>query len=119
MILVVDIQRATADHFRIPFAEMRRPDGLGHRDREYSRPRQAAMFLAKHLTTQPRTVVARQFSRDPTTLIHAERCIPLLADNDLELATALEAIRFQLSPISTAADAPNLVDGQSDEAASL
>lgn len=99
---VRDIQDAVARHFGVPASIMRLPDRRGTRLREWARPRQVAMFLASELAEQPRTVVARQFRRDHSTLIYAEREIARRRETDAELARSIEEIKAQLSAVAAA-----------------
>lgn len=72
--LLADIQRATADHYDLPFDAMTERDGVGARLRNRARARQVAMYLASCLTTASQTTIAQRFGhRDHTTVIYALR----------------------------------------------
>jgi chromosomal replication initiator protein len=92
-ITVDDIQKATAEHFG-----MKQADLLSERrTRAVARPRQAAMYLAKQLTTRSLPDIGRRFGgRDHTTVLHAVRRIEELKAGDPALAADLEAITRKL-----------------------
>lgn len=51
-------------------------DILGHdRSREYARPRQVAMYLASRLCNRSSVVIAREFGRHHTTVLHGVNTI--------------------------------------------
>jgi chromosomal replication initiator protein len=92
-ITVDDIQKATAEHFG-----MKQSDLLSERrTRAVARPRQAAMYLAKQMTTRSLPDIGRRFGgRDHTTVLHAVRRIEELKASDAALAADLEAIARKL-----------------------
>jgi chromosomal replication initiator protein len=92
-ITVDDIQKATAEHFG-----MKQADLLSERrTRAVARPRQAAMYLAKQLTTRSLPDIGRRFGgRDHTTVLHAVRRIEELKATDAALAADLETITRKL-----------------------
>ncbi len=92
-ITVDDIQKATAEHFG-----MKQTDLLSERrTRAVARPRQAAMYLAKQMTTRSLPDIGRRFGgRDHTTVLHAVRRIEELKAGDPALAADLEAIARKL-----------------------
>ena len=92
-ITVDDIQKATAEHFG-----MKQADLLSERrTRAVARPRQAAMYLAKQMTTRSLPDIGRRFGgRDHTTVLHAVRRIEELKAGDAVLAADLEAIARRL-----------------------
>jgi chromosomal replication initiator protein len=92
-ITVDDIQKATAEHFG-----MKQADLLSERrTRAVARPRQAAMYLAKQLTTRSLPDIGRRFGgRDHTTVLHAVRRIEDLKGKDAALAADLDAIARKL-----------------------
>ena len=92
-ITVDDIQRAVADHFGL-----KRDDLLSERrTRSVARPRQAAMWLAKHLTNRSLPDIGRRFGgRDHTTVLHAVRRIEALRATDAQLARDLETLTRKL-----------------------
>jgi chromosomal replication initiator protein len=92
-ITVDDIQKATAEHFG-----MKQADLLSERrTRAVARPRQAAMYLAKQLTTRSLPDIGRRFGgRDHTTVLHAVRRIEELKATDPALAADLETITRKL-----------------------
>lgn len=92
-ITIDDIQKATADHYG-----MKQADLLSERrNRAVARPRQAAMWLAKQLTTRSLPDIGRRFGgRDHTTVLHAVRRIEALRADDNVLSHDLEVITRKL-----------------------
>ena len=92
-ITIDDIQKATADHYG-----MKQADLLSERrNRAVARPRQAAMWLAKQLTTRSLPDIGRRFGgRDHTTVLHAVRRIEALRAEDNALSHDLETITRKL-----------------------
>jgi chromosomal replication initiator protein len=92
-ITIDDIQKATADHYG-----MKQADLLSERrNRAIARPRQAAMWLAKQLTTRSLPDIGRRFGgRDHTTVLHAVRRIEALRVDDAALNQDLEILTRKL-----------------------
>jgi len=92
-ITVDDIQKATAEHYG-----MKQTDLVSERrNRAIARPRQAAMWLAKQLTTRSLPDIGRRFGgRDHTTVLHAVRRIEELKAGDPVLANDLEVLTRKL-----------------------
>jgi chromosomal replication initiator protein len=88
-ITVDDIQKATAEHYG-----MKQSDLISERrTRAVARPRQAAMWLAKQLTTRSLPDIGRRFGgRDHTTVLHAVRRIEALKAEDAQLSRDLETL---------------------------
>lgn len=92
-VTVDDIQKATAEHFRLKQADLLSE----RRTRALARPRQAAMWLAKQLTTRSLPDIGRRFGgRDHTTVLHAVRRIDALRPVDPQLAQDLETLMRKL-----------------------
>jgi len=92
-ITVDDIQKAAAEHFGLKQADLLSE----RRTRAVARPRQAAMYLAKQLTTRSLPDIGRRFGgRDHTTVLHAVRRIEELKAQDPALAADLEVIARRL-----------------------
>ncbi|HEX2581605.1 MAG TPA: chromosomal replication initiator protein DnaA [Dongiaceae bacterium] len=90
---VEEIQRRVADHFNIKLSDMQSP----RRARQVARPRQIAMFLAKHLTTLSLPDIGRKFGgRDHTTVMHAVRKIEELCTTDTSIAEDVDLLRHRL-----------------------
>jgi chromosomal replication initiator protein len=88
-ITVDDIQKAAAEHFGLKQADL----VSERRTRSVARPRQAAMWLAKQLTTRSLPDIGRRFGgRDHTTVLHAVRRIEELRAGDPQLARDLETL---------------------------
>ncbi|KRA56105.1 chromosomal replication initiation protein [Caulobacter sp. Root655] len=92
-ITIDDIQKATSEHYG-----MKQADLLSERrNRAIARPRQAAMWLAKQLTTRSLPDIGRRFGgRDHTTVLHAVRRIEALRAEDPVLSQDLETIARKL-----------------------
>jgi len=83
------IQNIVAVYFNLDIQEMLSP----RRSRSLARPRQIAMYLAKHHTTNSLPDIGRKFSnRDHTTVIHAVKKIDELIKNDNEIKHSITEI---------------------------
>lgn len=92
-ITIDDIQKAAAEHFGLKQADLISE----RRNRSVARPRQAAMWLAKQLTTRSLPDIGRRFGgRDHTTVLHAVRRIEALRAEDAALSRDLEALTRKL-----------------------
>jgi chromosomal replication initiator protein len=92
-VTVDDIQKATAEHFGLKQADLISE----RRNRAIARPRQAAMWLAKQLTTRSLPDIGRRFGgRDHTTVLHAVRRIDELRAGDAQLSRDLETLTRKL-----------------------
>jgi chromosomal replication initiator protein len=92
-VTVDDIQKAAAEHFGLKQADLISE----RRTRSVARPRQAAMWLAKQLTTRSLPDIGRRFGgRDHTTVLHAVRRIEALRQTDGQLARDLETLSRKL-----------------------
>jgi len=92
-VTVDEIQKATSEHFGLKQADLI----SAGRARALARPRQAAMWLAKQLTTRSLPDIGRRFGgRDHTTVLHAVRRIDELRAADPQLARDLETLMRKL-----------------------
>ena len=92
-VTVDEIQKVTSEHFGLKQADLISPG----RARAVARPRQAAMWLAKQLTTRSLPDIGRRFGgRDHTTVLHAVRRIDELRAGDPQLARDLEVLKHKL-----------------------
>ncbi len=92
-VTVDEIQKVTSEHYGLKQADLISPG----RARALARPRQAAMWLAKQLTTRSLPDIGRRFGgRDHTTVLHAVRRIDELRAVDPQLARDLEALTRKL-----------------------
>ena len=92
-ITIDDIQKATSEHFGLKQADLISE----RRNRSVARPRQAAMWLAKQLTTRSLPDIGRRFGgRDHTTVLHAVRRIEALKADDPVLTRDLETLTRKL-----------------------
>ncbi len=92
-ITVEEIQRRVSEHYNIRLSDMIGPKRL----RSYARPRQVAMYLAKHLTNRSLPEIGRRFGgRDHTTVMHGVRKIEELKSTDSQIADDLELLRRAL-----------------------
>ena len=88
-VTVDEIQKAASEHFGLKQADLISQT----RTRAVARPRQAAMWLAKQLTTRSLPDIGRRFGgRDHTTVLHAVRRIEELRAADPQLARDLEIL---------------------------
>ncbi len=86
---VDEIQKVTAEHFGLKQTDL----VSAGRARALARPRQAAMWLTKQLTTRSLPDIGRRFGgRDHTTVLHAVRRIDELRAADPQLARDLEIL---------------------------
>ena len=90
---VESIQNIVASHFNLNIQEMLSP----RRSRSLARPRQIAMYLSKHHTTNSLPEIGRRFSnRDHTTVIHAVKKIDELIRKDNEIKNNIIEIKKKL-----------------------
>ena len=92
-VTIEDIQKRVAEHFNIRLADMHSP----RRARAVARPRQVAMYLAKHLTTRSLPEIGRKFGgRDHTTVMHAIKRVEELRQSQGTMAEDLELLKRML-----------------------
>ncbi len=88
------IQNVVATHFNLNIQEMLSQ----RRSRSLARPRQIAMYLSKHYTTNSLPDIGRKFSnRDHTTVIHAVKKIDELIKKDNEIKQNIIEIKKKLA----------------------
>ena len=92
-VTIEEIQRKVAERYNIRVSEMTSK----RRERSVARPRQIAMFLAKHLTTKSLPDIGRAFDRDHTTVIHAVKTIEDLRQKDVAFREETDDLRRLLS----------------------
>jgi chromosomal replication initiator protein len=92
-VTIEEIQKAVVEHYSIRMTDMT----SARRSRAVARPRQMAMYLAKHLTPRSLPEIGKKFGgRDHTTVMHAVRQIEKLTAEDRVLADDLDALRRKL-----------------------
>jgi chromosomal replication initiator protein len=92
-VTVEEIQRKVSEHYNIRLSDMIGPK----RVRNYARPRQMAMYLAKQMTNRSLPEIGRRFGgRDHTTVMHGVRKIEELKQLDSQIADDLELLRRAL-----------------------
>lgn len=92
-VTVDTIQKVVAEHFGLKQADMISE----RRARAVARPRQAAMWIAKQITTRSLPDIGRRFGgRDHTTVLHAVRRIEALRMDDPALARDLDILLRKL-----------------------
>jgi chromosomal replication initiator protein len=92
-VTIEEIQKAVVEHYSIRMGDMT----SARRSRAVARPRQMAMYLAKHLTPRSLPEIGKKFGgRDHTTVMHAVRQIERLTSEDRAIADDLEALRRKL-----------------------
>ncbi|MFZ1728014.1 MAG: chromosomal replication initiator protein DnaA [Albidovulum sp.] len=89
-VTIEEIQRKVSEHYNIRLSDMIGPK----RVRTIARPRQVAMYLAKHMTTRSLPEIGRRFGgRDHTTIMHGIRRIEELRATDSQLAEDIELLK--------------------------
>jgi chromosomal replication initiator protein len=92
-VTIEEIQRKVSEHYNIRLSDLIGP----RRVRTIARPRQVAMYLAKHMTTRSLPDIGRRFgNRDHTTVMHGVRRIEELRVHDSQIADDLELLRRAL-----------------------
>ncbi|MBJ3763154.1 chromosomal replication initiator protein DnaA [Maribius pontilimi] len=92
-VTIDEIQRKVADHFNIKLSDLLGPK----RNRQFARPRQMAMYLAKHLTERSLPDIARRFGgRDHTTIMHGVKKIDQLRIEDRQIEEDLTMLKRAL-----------------------
>jgi chromosomal replication initiator protein len=92
-VTVEDIQRQVATHFEVRLADMH----SARRSRAVARPRQVAMYLAKHLTQHSLPDIGRRFGgRDHTTVLHAVKRVDELRSIDKLFNDEVDLLRRML-----------------------
>ncbi|GFE64431.1 chromosomal replication initiator protein DnaA [Litoreibacter roseus] len=92
-VTVDEIMRKTCDYYNVRMSDLISPK----RSRNIARPRQMAMYLAKHLTQRSYPEIGKRFgNRDHTTVIHAVRKIEELKAQDSQVAEDAELLRRML-----------------------
>ena len=87
------IQNLVASHFNLNIQELLSP----RRSRSLARPRQIAMYLSKHHTTNSLPDIGRKFSnRDHTTVIHAVKKIDELLKKDNDIRESVDSLKKKL-----------------------
>ena len=88
-VTVDEIQKTVAEYYSLKQADLISE----RRQRAIARPRQAAMWIAKQITTRSLPDIGRRFGgRDHTTVLHAVRRIEELKAGDPVLARDLETL---------------------------
>ena len=92
-VTIEEIQRKVSEHYNIRLSEMIGPK----RVRTIARPRQVAMYLAKHMTSRSLPEIGRRFGgRDHTTVMHGVKKVEELKGQDHQIAEDLEILRRSL-----------------------
>ena len=92
-ITIEEIQRKVSEHYNIRLSDLIGPK----RVRTIARPRQVAMYLAKHMTSRSLPEIGRRFGgRDHTTVMHGVKRIDELKGVDDQIAEDLELLRRSL-----------------------
>jgi chromosomal replication initiator protein len=91
---VENIQKTVAEYFKIRVADLL----SAKRSRSVTRPRQAAMALAKDLTNHSLPEIGQLFGgRDHTTVLHACRKVQELKESDSKFAEDYSNLKRTLS----------------------
>lgn len=92
-VTVDQIQKAVAEHYGLKQSDLLSE----RRARAVARPRQAAMWITKQITTRSLPDIGRRFGgRDHTTVLHAVRRIEALRVDDPSLARDLDVLLRKL-----------------------
>ena len=92
-VTIEEIQRRVAEHYNVRLSDLIGPK----RVRTIARPRQIAMYLAKHMTPRSLPEIGRRFGgRDHTTIMHGVRKIEEIMATDSQLCDDLQLLRRQL-----------------------
>lgn len=92
-VTIDEIQRKVAEHWNIRLTDM----SSARRARAVARPRQVAMYLAKHLTSRSLPEIGRKFgNRDHTTVMHAVTRVTELMEQDPSFAESVELLKRML-----------------------
>ncbi|MFX0546861.1 chromosomal replication initiator protein DnaA [Roseovarius sp. S1116L3] len=92
-VTIEEIQRQVSDHYNIRLSDLIGPK----RVRVFARPRQVAMYLAKHMTSRSLPEIGRRFGgRDHTTVMHGVRRIDELRNADAQIAEDIDLLRRAL-----------------------
>lgn len=90
---IEEIQRKVAEHYNLRLTDM----VSARRARNVARPRQVAMYLAKHLTQRSLPEIGRRFgNRDHTTVMHAVSRVSELIAQDAGFAEDVALLRKML-----------------------
>jgi chromosomal replication initiator protein len=89
----VDIQAAVAQHAGLNAEQLRGPQRSSH----IVRARQIAMYLCRELTSSSLPAIARTFSRDHTTVLHAHRRIAAAIATEPETRATVDELHSQLT----------------------
>jgi len=90
---IEEIQKRVAEHYNIRLTDM----SSARRARSVARPRQVAMYLAKHLTQRSLPEIGRRFgNRDHTTVMHAVSRVAELMAEDASFAEDVSLLRKML-----------------------
>tara|TARA_R110000868_G_scaffold218576_1_gene468944 strand:+ start:88531 stop:89997 length:1467 start_codon:yes stop_codon:yes gene_type:complete len=80
---IAEIQKKVAEYYNIKVSDM----SSSRRTRAVARPRQIAMYIAKHLTTKSFPEIGKAFGgRDHTTVMHAAKTVEKLQNTDTSMA---------------------------------
>jgi chromosomal replication initiator protein len=94
LVNVENIQKTVAEYFKIRVADLL----SAKRTRAVTRPRQAAMALAKELTNHSLPEIGQWFGgRDHTTVLHACRKVQELKESDSKFAEDYNNLKRTLS----------------------
>jgi chromosomal replication initiator protein len=93
-VTIEEIQRRVAERYNMRIADMTSE----RRERAVARPRQVAMYLAKHLTTRSLPEIGRKFgNRDHTTVMHAVARVAELMTQDPLFGEDVQQLRRLLA----------------------
>ena len=89
-VTIEEIQKRVAEQWGVRLTDMT----SARRSRNVARPRQVAMFLAKHFTDRSLPEIGRMFgNRDHTTVIHGIKQVQLLMETDPDFRERVELMQ--------------------------
>lgn len=91
---IASIEQAVCAQMNVTPAELHSKD----KSRRVARPRQVVMFLAREITDNSLPQVGKYFSRDHTTVIHAQRTIARICAKSRPFANRVDEIRACVIP---------------------
>ncbi len=95
MISINHVQSVVAEHHNMSVEDLRRQD----KSWTYSRPRQLAMYLTRHVTKSSYPEIGAAFNRNHTTVIHGVEHISRLIRSEPPVAELVTKLRRRVEGI--------------------
>lgn len=90
---IADVQRAVAEHFGVPIERMRG----ANRFRQFARPQQVAMYLARELTGRSLRQLGGLFDQDHKAIVRSHSLVADLKLRDPAIAKAIDDLTRSLT----------------------